>query len=208
MRKYRLFFKSFKKEEDWINNIIRKGYRLVYVNSKLGIYNFIEDADASHLVRIDYRKFDNESEFMDYVTLFEDMGWKLIKNTKNDGVFYFELVSSEFDDKIFSDQDSRAGIYKRLYENYILVIEAYVPFFVALSIVYRKMPFEAIIHWKDYYYTPNLWEMDGWRFIACFLWETPFAFVRSFGGLVLYVILFALIILFLKSYILYRKEEV
>ena len=35
MKKYRIFFRSFEQEEKWINDIIKKGYRLVNVKNSI-----------------------------------------------------------------------------------------------------------------------------------------------------------------------------
>lgn len=206
MRKYRFFFKSFEKEEKWINNIVKMGYRLVGVNSKIGRYDFAVHDDSPRLISIDYRTFDDDKEFINYITLFEDAGWKHVIGSKESGIHYFEQGSNDCSDSVFSDTTSKAGIYKRLSDNYTAVIVSYIPFFAALTIIHGRVSIDNILHWKEYYYTPNLWEMDGWRFIFSFLWETPFAFARSCGGVLLYIIFIILLLLYFKSRILYRRE--
>lgn len=206
MRKYKFFFKSFSKEEEWINNIIEKGYRLKSVNSKIGRYEFIQYTGSPHLISIDYRTFNNSMEYLDYITMFEDGGWNHVNGSQESGIHYFEQTSDVFSKSIFSDVESKAGIYKRLSENYKLSMLTYIPFVIALTIIYGRVSIDALLNWKDYYYTPNIWNMEGWEFIFSFIWETPFAFIRCCGGLLLYVIFIIMLLLYLRSYILYRNE--
>jgi len=205
MVKYRLFFKNFKKEEDWINNIIKKGYQLIKVNPKVGRYEFTPHNEEYHLVSIDYRTFNDTREFINYVSMFEDSGWKHITGSEKSGIQYFQQTTDISSHSIFSDIDSKAGIYKRLANNYMCILTAYLPFFVALQMT-NDFSIDGILHWKGYYYTPGLWEMEGGNFIFSFLFETPFALWRSCGGLILYIVLFCLFIFYVRSYFQYRKE--
>ncbi len=92
MIKHRLFFSNMQKEEDWINRVIAKGYRLKSLIP--GRYQF-EKLDSSYnaktfrketesccgflpIVKLDFRKFASLEDFKDYVTLFEDSGWRHI----------------------------------------------------------------------------------------------------------------------------------
>lgn len=205
MKKYRIFFRSFEQEEKWINDIIKKGYRLVNVKNSIGQYEFIPYSGNPCWVRIDFRVFNEESSFLDYITIFEDAGWGKVDSSKKNGIHYFEKISDACEDCIFSDLKSKAGIYRRLFENYMVLITGYIPFWTMYSIIFGKGSFHNIINLKDYYYTANLWEMEGWRFVFCFLWETPFAVGRCCSGLIASCILFILIFLCLRSYIQYRR---
>ncbi len=120
MKKYKYFI-NIEKEEKWINSQIEKGYRLEKVSFFSG-YTFrtVSEDDAVGngigTVKIDFRHFKNEDEKNEYLTFFEDCGWrKIISLSGMTGeVFYFEKVKAEASDDIFSDNESRAERYKRV----------------------------------------------------------------------------------------------
>lgn len=103
-------FLDFTKEEKWLNEMASKGYKLT--NKSLR-YKFKNIAPKDVIYRIDYRNFKSQKDFIDYCTLFEDSGWKHICGSKSSGNQYFEKISPNSQEDIFSDNLSKASRYKR-----------------------------------------------------------------------------------------------
>ncbi|EME8256879.1 MULTISPECIES: DUF2812 domain-containing protein, partial [Enterococcus] len=116
MKKFRIFL-SLKKKEEWINSIQEEGYRLVSVSSVVPIYTFEKLASKEKFipyVRLDFReKSMGKIKYEDYVTLFSDSGWKLIKGSRSGGAQYFQQEYPDVTRDIFSDTDSQESVKKR-----------------------------------------------------------------------------------------------
>ncbi len=225
MKKYRIFI-NIDKEETWINHIIAQGYRLKRASS-FGMYEFERypainrDASASEsnidsenpedekflpLVRMDFRTFSKKQDFIDYLTLFEDAGWRHVSGSKSEGNQYFERMRPDCQEEIFSDSASRAGRYRRICEMWMALFAVYLP----MLIIYLNAPPLAISSWKDLFYTPGLWESSGAEFWMPFLFELPFALGRAFGGLfplMLLVIVICFAYFSFQTFYWYRKEQ-
>ncbi|OYO97563.1 hypothetical protein CG709_11965, partial [Lachnotalea glycerini] len=65
MVKHKLFVVDIKKEEAWINQYVKLGYRLVKVKTMTGYYQFEQDTlkCKSHKVKIDFRTFRKIEDF-------------------------------------------------------------------------------------------------------------------------------------------------
>jgi hypothetical protein len=203
----KLFISNMKKEEDWINQYIKQGYRLVR-KSGLGRYEFTkcEDDTNEYIVRIDFRTFKNMMEFTEYVTLFNDSGWRLLKGSQQSGYLYFEKVSPTADPDIFSDQTSRADMYRRKSNYWLGLFAVYLPTLVVFQTT-GVFDLNKIIHPQALYYTPGLWEMSGVKFWKAFLFETPFALGRGFIGYLFLIIILVYAYLGLKALYWYKKEK-
>lgn len=214
MVKHKLFHINIDKEEAWINNIISQGYRLKQVKSSLCRYEF-EKADSPEYpdflpnVRIDFRTFKNQEDFADYLALFEDCGWRHISGTKSSGTQYFEKMRPDCGDEIFSDHFSKAERYRKIANVWLGILPSY----IVLLIVFSTLGIDDIqplTNWKELYYTPGLWEMTGARFVGAFLFETPFALGRAFGGiypLFLWIIVLCYAYFALTALYWYHKEK-
>lgn len=178
MKKFRIFL-SLKKEEEWINSIQEEGYKLVSVNSAVPMYTF-EKLSTKEMfipyVRLDFReKSMKKTNYEDYVTLFSDSGWKLIKGSRFGGAQYFQQKRPDVSRGIFSDKDSQESA-KRRYVKY-----GYSYGFLFLLYFYifsRNTSWTQIINFKSWYLTPNIWNLKGVSFWYAFLFETPFALFR------------------------------
>ena len=178
MKKFRIFL-SLKKEEEWINSIQEEGYKLVSVNSVVPMYTF-EKLSTKEMfipyVRLDFReKSMKKTNYEDYVTLFSDSGWKLIKGSRFGGAQYFQQKRPDVSRGIFSDKDSQESA-KRRYVKY-----GYSYGFLFLLYFYifsRNTSWTQIINFKSWYLTPNIWNLKGVSFWYAFLFETPFALFR------------------------------
>jgi DNA-binding PadR family transcriptional regulator len=119
MKKFRIFLSLKKKKEEWINSIQEEGYRLVSVSSVVPIYTFFEKLASKKkfipYVRLDFRekKSMGKIKYEDYVTLFSDSGWKLIKGSRSGGAQYFQQEYPDVTRDIFSDTDSQESVKKR-----------------------------------------------------------------------------------------------
>lgn len=221
MIKHRLFFSNMQKEEDWINRVIAKGYRLKSLIP--GRYQF-EKLDSSYnaktfrkqtesccgflpLVKLDFRKFASLEDFKDYVTLFEDSGWRHIAGNRSEGPQYFEKIQPNSPDDIFSDSTSSANRYRRMFyiQLGIYTLEIALIIVLLINIIVQLLSFS---NWKSLYYTPGLWELHGLSFWKAFLLETPLALLRSGFLLPLLAVVAAYFgFLGLRSFYWRRKEK-
>jgi len=170
------FFINFDKEEQWLNEMAKKGYK--FTNKSFG-YEFQPAEPENAVIKIDYRTFNKKADFEDYRALFEDSGWKHIAGTKSSGAQYFIKIDENGNDDIFSDADSKARRYKRISQMWISLATSFIPIFVVL-ITTGSIDAKALLNPKLLYYTPGLWESTGADFWRAFLFETPFVLFRSF----------------------------
>jgi hypothetical protein len=181
------FFLNYEKEEQWLSSMAAQGCHL----KKVGFgYNFDNAPPEQAVIRIDYRPFKTDRDYMDYCSLFEDSGWRHIAGTKCSGAQYFKKISGDSNENIFSDAVSRAGRYKRVSNMWLSLFLVY--FCVSIPGLQGFTSFD-FLDLKTLYLTPGLWQMSGSDFWRHFLFETPFALMRGFAPLVLMlcVILFA-----------------
>ena len=191
------------KEEKWLNDMAKKGYELVDV---FFTYKFRKAKPEDATIKIDFRKFKNKEDFIDYCTLFEDSGWKHLVGSKNSGAQYFKKVSEDSQEDIFSDTMSKAGKYKKLSNMWASLAIAYLPF-LAVLISMRYINVNAMMNPKLLYLTPGLWEMNGLTFWRHFLFETPFAISRGFIWLLIPFVIIIYAICAVKVELLYRKQK-
>lgn len=200
MKKYKCFI-DYNKEEKWLNEMAQQGYEL---DSASFGYNFHNIKPENQIIRIDYRVFKNQKDFIDYCTLFEDSGWRHIAGTKYSGAQYFKKIKEDSEDDIFSDVVSKAGRYKRVSNMWLTMAICYLPIIIVL-LTQGNIDYNAITHPKLLYYTPGLWEMTGSKFWAHFLFETPFALGRGFSWLALLLFIILYFSFAIKAELLYNK---
>jgi len=202
MRKFK-FFINFQKEEKWLEQMATQGWRLK--KQWLG-YVFESATPEQANIKIDYRHFKNQHDFLEYRSLFADGGWQHISGTKNSGNQYFKQIGDCNGEDIFSDDTSRAGRYKRLSNMMLTMLFVWFPF-VIISYTQGTLGLEAFISPRELYLTPGLWELSGSTFWRAFIFETPFAIMRGFSTSIGLVIFLAYVFLTIKSWLLYRKAE-
>ncbi len=194
-------FIDYTKEEKWLNEMAKKGYQLI--NNSFG-YNFKKVIPEDITYRIDYRTFKSQKDFIDYCTLFEDLGWTHVSGTKSSGNQYFKKISTSSDDDIFSDNISKASRYKRVSNIWLTMALCY--FTILCSFITNgSIKFEAFINPKVLYYTPGLWDKSGLAFWKSFLFETPFALGRGFLWLIFPICIALYIYFTLKASKLYKE---
>ena len=154
-------------------------------------------------IKIDYRHFKSQQNFLEYSSLFEDSGWQHISGTRNSGNQYFKQVSDCNSEDIFSDDTSRAGRYKRLSYMMLTMFLLFYPF-VIIAFTQGTLGLEAFTNPRALYLTPYLWELSGFEFWRAFLFETPFALMRGFSISIGLLFFLAYVFLAIKSWLLYR----
>lgn len=163
MKKCKTFF-DMEKEEKWLNDQLQKGYHCTNI-SGLGIYTF-EKTDKRYVMRLDYQDYLSKNRFVEYKGIYEDFGWNCIKGSQFGGKHYWQKEDDN-QNEIFSDRQSKGNYYKRLM--------SYSSSFAILSLIYSYM----ILKDSGLYLTEGLWNMKGSLFWKAFLFETPFALLRS-----------------------------
>ncbi|MCD8500580.1 MAG: DUF2812 domain-containing protein [Bacillaceae bacterium] len=133
---------------------------------KFGFYCFRQSENIMN-IKMDFRHFNNKSDYEDYLTLFEDSGWNRIVGSMKSGVQYFHRVNHEATDDIFSDEISKASRYQRLYRKHLTLLSSFVPILVVLFIS-GAINIESMLNPKALYYTPGLWEATGFSFWRAF----------------------------------------
>lgn len=219
MIKYR-FFLDFAKEEAWLREMARQGWELTGVSFG---YHFRQTEPQDAVIRIDFRQFTGQDEYLNYRTLFEDSGWQHIAGSLKSGVQYFKRVRSGSNlsapggpgeagaddsqpEDIFSDQLSRAERYRRISRFWLTMALVFLVILLALGLT-GASDLRALVQPSRFYLTPGLWERSGEAFWSAFWFETPFALFRA---LLLYSFPVSLVLYFtfaIKSYRLYEKEK-
>ena len=202
MRKFK-FFIDFEKEEKWLEEMAKKGYHLQ--NTTFG-YKFIEGKSEQATIKIDFRKFKRNADFVDYCTMFADSGWKHLTGSKGSGIQYFKKTNDSIGDEIFSDHHSKAARYKRYSDMFISLAVSYLPLFIIFYLT-DIVDFDAFINPKELYFTPGLWDKSGISFWFSFLFETPFALMRGFIWLVIPVTIISYLIFAYKSNKLFLENQ-
>ena len=202
MKKFRCYV-DFYKEEKWLESMALQGWGL----KRQGFfYSFVSAQPEEVNIKIDYRFFKNQSDYINYCQLFEDSGWKLIAGSKNNGNQYFKKISENSDDDIFSDNASRAGRYKRLSYMMLYILIILLPL-VIFSYFQGTLSLEIFINPKVLYLTPGLWDKTGVDFWRRFIFETPFALMRGFSWSLTFILIVAYLFLTIKSWVVYKKAQ-
>ena len=126
MNKFK-YFLNFEKEEKWLEHMASQGFQL---KEHRVLYWFESAPPEKANIKIDYRRFKTQEDFIEYRSLFEDSGWQHIAGTKSSGNQYFKRKDENSHDDIFSDAASRAGRYKRLSDVLLSGFIALLPLFV------------------------------------------------------------------------------
>lgn len=208
MVKTKFFTENIGKTEKWIEQFLVQGYRLKRVDAAWGSFRFekLPEGERGRQVKMDYRTFQKQTDFNDYVALFEDSGWKHIGGTRTSGMQYFERKDEEAEVDIFSDTISKAERYKRISYKWLGLAAAYFPLLVALYCTgIAHLP--ILTNWKSLYLTPGLWEETGMKFLGKFLFETPFAIMRGFSSGLLLLLVILYFFFGLKALYWYYKEK-
>lgn len=162
MIKIKSFF-DIEKEENWLNRQLQNGFCCTNI-SGLGIYSF-EKTDKRYVIRIDYQDYLTKEKFQEYKRMYEDFGWNCIKGSQRGLQYWQKEVDAQ--NELYSDRQSESNYYKRVM-NYT-------------SSLTLLLLFMSYTLYKDsgLYLTEGLWTMEGALFWKAFIFETPFALIRS-----------------------------
>ncbi len=195
------FFVDFDKEETWLNQMAAEGHLLSKADMS---YTFTPIQPGSAVVRIDHRSSMRRDAFDDYLRLFEDAGWQHLEGSKGGGPQYFASFSDDANADIFSDAASKAQRYRRSIANRLALL---IPFLFLIYIAWTLGTGgpSTFASPKDWYLTPELWDLQGAEFVGAFLIETPFVLLRVGGPLFLACACVVLAAQITKQYVLYRR---
>lgn len=171
MKKFKLFI-DMKKEEQYLKEMAEKGWGLVKY-SAYNRYTFEKIHPESLSYRIDYQMFKKKGDYTDYLTLFEDSGWKHISGSQSSGFHFFLPENDNNQDlDIFSDNQSSRARYKRLYNQATIWLALMVVYFILL-----QPSFENISSW---YLAPTIWEYSGLQLVGMIVMQTFFVLIQLF----------------------------
>lgn len=178
MTKFKMFF-NLEKEEKWLESMAQSGWLLTKVSF---FYHFERITPQKTVIRVDFREFKSNRDFLEYCTLFEDSGWRHIAGSRYSGTQYFLKVREDGMEDIFSDKLSQAGRYKRISNVWLLMAFIFLMYQLALLSGENWSWSVMAASPKEWYFTPGLWELSGFSFWFAFLFETPFALMRGIGA--------------------------
>lgn len=178
MKKHKIFT-SLQDEEQWINDMQAQGYRLTKVNPFLCSYQFQPSTSPeSAIVRLDFHEYFTKEAYQEYLTLFTDSGWLHVAGSRYSGTQYFLKTEKAKEDVIFSDEESTKAFYKR-YQHYCYTyFTIFLVFYISQTTTARQHGYQ-LLNPTSWFLTPGLWERQGYHFWASFLFELPFALLRS-----------------------------
>lgn len=194
MKKLRIFT-NVQKEEQWLNEMLQKGLQFKHVNG-INVYSFEKTSNKQQILRIDCQSFASKEKFKQYKALYEEFGWVHVGGSRSSMLQYW-LNPSGKEDELFSDQSSEKNYFQRLSKFYGIC--AFFFLFLTISLFKNATQYTNI---KSAYFTPGLWNKDGFDFWQAFLFETPFALLRFSSPWLM--ILFGMI--YLNTYFKYKKE--
>ena len=128
----------------------------------------------------------------------------MYKRQKYSGSQYFKKANPAGNEDIFSDALSRAGRYQRLASVWLSLSAAWLPLLVIL-LTSDWIKIDGFLNPQALYFTPGLWEMEGFTFWRHFIWETPFALLRGFAGLFWVAIVLLYAFFAIRSWFVYKK---
>jgi hypothetical protein len=168
MKKFRVFI-DMEKEEQYLKQLAEQGWGLVKYSS-LNIYTFEKITPQTLNYKIDYRDFKNKAAYSEYLTLFEDSGWRHISGSKNSGIHIFLPLDSQAQAMdIFSDNTSRNERYKHLYNHALS--------YGTLMLIYLVL-FQS--SWPSWYLQESLWSSySGLQLVGMIVMETFFLFIQA-----------------------------
>lgn len=198
MKEFKIFA-DFSKEEQYLNDMAKKGY-IFKKHSMLGFYHFLTGEMQDLKYSVDYRTFKKKKDFEDYKVMFEDFGWEHIYGTKNGGNQYFLPKNKNSNLEIFSNEESATLRYKKFYQKCIVSITITIIYFTAVLASYNfKLS-------NMFFQTPGLWERSGSELVKGILFEFPFVAFRTIPIIFFIIVSFVYGILACKIQKLYKEK--
>ena len=107
---------DYEKEEKYLREMSNKGYHLINISFP-GFYKFQIGEPEDIVYRLDYNNYKREDK-NSYIKLFEDYGWKYLWEFA--GWSYFKKEGEEANLEIFSDDESRLELVKKVFSTRLL----------------------------------------------------------------------------------------
>src|SRR5699024_9990235 len=184
MNKYKFFLDPLK-EEQWINEMQSKGYRLTDISMDF-IYKFEKTSD-DYVTRVDYQEYMNKSRYEEYISIHEEFGWAHIRGGRFGAMTQVWSKKPDGNDELFSDRESKINYYKR----YMKMTGGLAILFLFYSMLF--LPDSPVM----IFLTHGLWNLEGLELWSACLFELPFALMRILKAVLLTV---TVIILFIVYY--------
>ncbi len=137
---------NLEKEKAFLEEKAREG--LILKSVSLGSYTFEESEPKALTYQMDFKGLDRKISEAEYLQIYEDAGWTLAGNLG--GWYYFSQESrDEMDLLIFSDNDSKAAIYKRILA--VLLITGF-PLYYQTIFVFPNLSSERLAFPSFYFF--------------------------------------------------------
>jgi len=102
---------NMEEEKKFLEDMAKEGYILTRVG--FGKYYFNETEKQDLIYQADFKGLNTRISEGEYLQMYEDSGWELASNFG--GWYYFcRSANDAIDLSIFNDNESKAGVYKRL----------------------------------------------------------------------------------------------
>lgn len=135
INKYRFFsIFQYDQEEEFLNEMGRKGYELVDISFIK--YKFKETKDKDYVYKLDYIGNLKEDEIDEYKQLFKDNGWEYLLTLYE--YAYFRKKSMEKEVNIFSDRESKLNMLQNILVKRVLFMLPFVALMIYVSVFYNK----------------------------------------------------------------------
>lgn len=147
MKKFKCFI-DIEKEEMYLNNMAREGYKLSKIDA-FGIYHFEKSEKSELCYRIDYRFFKTYPKLDMYKSMFEDFGWKYVTGSifnirhvfVSDDKDRTEIFSTE---ESLTEQNKSIFLYSLSYTAYYVALIGYMIYVILYARTHNLSRFNAI----------------------------------------------------------------
>jgi hypothetical protein len=163
---------DFEKEERYLTQMSKKGYRFKKVSFP-GFYSFERVEPEDYVYRLTF-KSSWDSDYDNYIALFQDSGWEYIQEFM--GWSYFRKKSDEKNTEIFSDNESKVEEIDKIFKS------RYIPLFVIFSLL--VLPNAMRVFSSGFHRLRSLHEYFLFLFIA--ILYTLYVFLITYCGLGIY----------------------
>ena len=127
---------EYEEEEKYLNKMAKKGYRLEKITLP-GIYSFTKTEPEDMIYKIDFNPQKKE-DLAGYLQMFADYGWEYLQDLNE--YSYFRKPADVRDEDIYSDNDSRLDMIKRILRTKML------PFMILFLCIVIPQFVGAIFH--------------------------------------------------------------
>jgi len=147
IEKVHKYFTNLEKEEQWLQKKLDAGWLLIKYDEDMNdgtIYTFQQidyNSQKKAVYKIDFRKFDDNEEYVDYIEIFSENGWHSLSQ-KGDEKHIFYTISEDASKDIFSDIESFCGREERIIQ--ALFRNGMIYFGLLLMSIYIYVQFDKV----------------------------------------------------------------